>query len=75
MKNLGNFQEHLSHELLSRFPSNLVCRFVYIEGIQYINVIEIGTVVIQIRGTKNSDLNVPVNNTLVHHTSFSATDT
>ena len=39
------------------------------------NLIEIGPVVIEIRGVENSELAVPVNNTLVHHTAFLATDT
>ena len=45
------------------------------EGIKYLNLIEIGPVVIEIRAVENSDLVVPVNNTLVHHTAFLATDT
>ena len=38
------------------------------EGIKYVNVIEIGPVVIEIRGVENGKLVVPVNNTLVRHT-------
>ena len=38
------------------------------EGINYVNVIEIGPVVVEILGVKNSELVVPVNNTLVCHT-------
>ena len=45
------------------------------EGIKYVNLIEIGPVVIEIRGVENSDLAVPANNTLVHHMSFLAADT
>ena len=45
------------------------------EGINYVNLIEIGQVVIQIRGVENGELAVPVNNTLVHHTVFLAADT
>ena len=45
------------------------------EGIIYINLIEIGSVVIEIRGVENGELAVPVNNTLVCHTAFLATDT
>ena len=45
------------------------------EGIKYVNLIEIGPVVIEIRGAENSDLVVPVNNTLVSHTAFLAADT
>ena len=45
------------------------------EGIKYLNLIEMGAVVIEIRGAENGELAVPVNNTLVHHTAFLATDT
>ena len=45
------------------------------EGIKYVNLIKIGVVVIEIRGAENGDLAVPVNNTLVRHTAFLATDT
>ena len=45
------------------------------EGIKYVNLIEIGPVVIEIQGVENSKLAVPVNNILVHHTAFLATDT
>ena len=45
------------------------------EGIKYVNLIEIGPVVIEIRGAENGELAVPVNNTLVHHTAFLAADT
>ena len=38
------------------------------------NVIEIGAVVIEIRGAENGELPVPVNNTLVHHMAFLAAD-
>ena len=39
------------------------------------NLVEIGSVVIEIRGVENGELAVPVNNTLVHHTAFLAADT
>ena len=39
------------------------------------NLIEIGPVVIEIRGAQNVELVVPVNNTLVSHTAFLPTDT
>ena len=42
------------------------------EGIKYKNLLEIGEVVIEIQGVENSDLAVPVNNTLVGCTSFLA---
>ena len=45
------------------------------EGIKYVNLIEIGPVVIEIRGVENGELVVPVNNTLVCHTAFLAADT
>ena len=45
------------------------------EGIKYVNLIEIGLVVIEIRGVENSKLAFPVNNALVHHTAFLAADT
>ena len=45
------------------------------EGMKYVNLIEIDPVVIEIRGVENGKLAVPVNNTLVHHTAFLATDT
>ena len=45
------------------------------EGIKYLNMIEIGPVVIEIRGFENGKLAVPVNNTLVHHMAFLAADT
>ena len=45
------------------------------EGIKYVNLIEIGPVVIEIQGVVNGELAVPVNNTLVCHTAFLAADT
>ena len=45
------------------------------EGIKYVNLIEIGPVVIEIRGAENGELAVTVNNTLVSHTAFLAADT
>ena len=45
------------------------------KGIKYVNLIEIGPVVIEIQGVENGELTVPVNNTLVRHTAFLATDT
>ena len=47
------------------------------EGITYVNLIEIGIVVIERRGVENGELAVPVNNTctLVHHTAFLAANT
>ena len=45
------------------------------EGIKFVNLIEIGPVVIEIRVVENGDLVVPVNNTLVCCMSFLAADT
>ena len=45
------------------------------EGIKYVNLIEISPVVIEIRRAENSELAVPVNNTLVSHRAFLAADT
>ena len=45
------------------------------EGIKYVNWIEISPVVIEIQGAENGELAVPVNNTLVSHTAFLAADT
>ena len=53
----------------------LVCQVVYMEGMKYVNFIEIGPAVIKIWGVENGDLAVPVNNILVWRTSFLATDT
>ena len=53
----------------------MVCEVVYMEGIKYGNLIEIGAVVIEIQGVEYGDLVVPVDNTLVCHTSFLAADT
>ena len=45
------------------------------EGIKYVNLIEIGPVVIEIQRVENGELTVPVNNTLVSRTAFLAADT
>ena len=46
-------------------------------GIKYVNLIEIGLVVIEVQAVENSDSDLVVvgNNTLVCHTYFLATDT
>ena len=44
-------------------------------GIKYVNLIEIGLVVIEIKVVENGKLAVPINNALVCHTAFLATDT
>ena len=45
------------------------------EGIKYVNLIKISQVVIEIQGVENCKLAIPVNDTLMHHTAFLATDT
>ena len=45
------------------------------KGINCTNLIRIGPIVVEIRGVENGDLVVPVNNTLVCHTSSLAADT
>ena len=45
------------------------------EGIIYVNLIEIIPVVIEIQGVENGELAVSVNNTLVRHMAFLAADT
>ena len=45
------------------------------EGIKYVNLIEIGPVVTEIGEVTNGELAVPVNNTLVGHMAFLAADT
>ena len=45
------------------------------EEIKYMNLIEIGPVVMEIWCVENGDLAVPVNSMLVCHTSFLAADT
>ena len=42
------------------------------EGITYVNLIEISPVVIEIQGVENGELMVPVNNTRVYHMAFLA---
>ena len=64
-----------SHKLLGRLLSNSVCRVACTEGIKYMNLIEISPVIIEIWGVENGKLAVPVNNMLVRHTAFLATDT
>ena len=44
------------------------------EGIKYVNLIEISKMFIEIREVENSELVVPVNNTLVCHKAFLAAD-
>ena len=72
---MATFKEHISCELLSQFPSDLVCRVAYITAIKYVNLIEIDPVVIDIQGVENGKLAIPINNTLVRHIAFLVTDT
>ena len=45
------------------------------EGIKHVSFLEISLVIIEIRGVENSELAVPVNKILVHHTAFLTTNT
>ena len=45
------------------------------EGINYVNLIEMSPVVIEIRGVENGELAVPVNDTLMRYMAFLAADT
>ena len=60
---MGNIQEHTSHKLQGQFPLNLVCRIAHLECIEYVNLIGIVPVVIEICEIENRKLTVPVNNT------------
>ena len=71
----ANFQRHISRELLGQFPSNLARGIACMEDIKYVNLIEISLMVIEIWGVESSELAVPINNTLVRHTTFLAADT
>ena len=74
-RKLGIIQKHMSHEIPSRFSSNLLCRVAYVEDIKYVNLIEISPVVIEIWGVENGKVAVLINNTLLRHTAFLAADT
>ena len=67
----GNFRNTISWIT----GPDLVCRVAYMEGIRYMNLVEIGPVVIEIWGVENGKLAVPVNNTLMCHMAFLAADT
>ena len=56
----GNFQKHISCELLGQFLSNLICRVTYMEGIKYVDFIKISLMTIEIQGVENSKLVIPV---------------
>ena len=74
-ENWAIFRSAYFKNYLADFLPNLVFQVVYMEGIKYANLIEIGSAVTKIWGVENGDLVVPVNNTLVYHTSFLAIDT
>ena len=61
---------------ISQTTGLIIFKFgIYMEGIKFVNLIEIDPVVIEIQGVENGELAVPVNNTLVRHTVFLAADT
>ena len=74
-KNVKKIGQFLETHISKTTKSILICKVVYIESINHVNLIEIGPVVIEIQGVENGDLVVPVNNTLVCRTSFLAADT
>ena len=67
MKKIDQFSEiHIPKTTESiSFKFLLVCKVIYMEEIKYVNLIEIGPVVIEIRGIENGYLVVPVN-TVAH---------
>ena len=67
---MGNLLEEISHKLLNRFSSNLVCEVMYMKGIKHVNLVQISPVVVEIEVVENSNLAVPVNNTLMYYMSF-----
>ena len=75
MKKLGQFLGLHISQTTRWIPTNLVCRSCIYGWHKYVNLIETSPAVIKIQGLENSNLAVPVNNTLVHLTSFLATDT
>ena len=76
-KKIGQFSEtHISQTAYPIFfKFGTVYKVVNMKGINYVNLIEIAPVVIEIWGVENDDLVVPVNNRLVCHMSFLAADT
>ena len=56
MKKIGLFSEMYILQTTTPIYSNLVCKMVYIEGIKYVNLIEISPVVKEIWGVENDDL-------------------
>ena len=70
MKKIG--QIYIGTNIPKLMFFNLVCMIMYIKGIQYINLVQIGLVFAEIQGVENGKLAVPVNNKLVCSTSFLA---
>ena len=46
----ADFQEQISRQLLKKFSLHLVCEYVYRKDINYVNLVQIGLVVVEIRG-------------------------
>ena len=64
--------------MLKQFPSILICEVVHMQGRKYINLVEMYLVVLEIQKAEFGNFALPVNNTLVCHTSifvFLAADT
>ena len=72
---MGQFSGTHNSLITGPLLSKLLCKVAYMEGIKYVNLIEVGPVVIEILGVENGKLAVYVNNTLVCHTAFLAADT
>ena len=75
MKKIRQFSRTNILQATALILSNLLCKFVYMEDVKYVNLVKISPVVIETRGIEYSDLAAPVNNTLVYSTSFMAADT
>ena len=45
---MGNFQKRISGKILNQCSSNSVCKVMYMKGIKYVNLIEVGPVIIEI---------------------------
>lgn len=66
LKKIGPFQNQISHKLATRliFFKFGVHKVVYMEGIKYINLVQISP---EIRGVENGNLVVFVHDTCVQH--------
>ena len=71
VKKIRQFQEYIFHKLLGQFLKFGIQGCVD-GGHKYV---EVSPTIIKIQGVKHGNLAAPVNNTLVSHTSFLATDT